>query len=405
MAIQKPSKPDVSLPENFGGIKTPYTDTQVKDGFLDGVPQVVDGGNINFEKDGVFKHLKYLKTVADALVDMPISNVLTVDSNNRFTYSIPATIASNTEYTDGTLEDKAPSVKQVRDSFKDLDGKMTNCIASAPNNIKLELNEEILTLKSGSKLYDAKGNSVTLNSDLTYTMTFTIRVFCYVLVTKESNQIILIAADNDPNLTFTENTVMYKTEECWLPFAMATRDAAGKSSINKVFNEFGAMGSTYFLLPNVKFLFANGYNDDGSVKNIEWTSDKVYLRNRVSNNGIQFWAVGYNQDTKVRAWNQYYCQDDEPSNPSSYSLWYKPSARKTYVKDQAMGNSDWNEYPAVLLCKDIDAKTEIYNFNFRTPFVAFDENDFNPRFDNRMQVVNTLPASPEKDIFYFCTNA
>lgn len=87
MAVQKPSKPDVTLPDNFGGTKTPYTDSQISNGYQEAVPQVVDGGNINYEKDAVFKYLKYLKTVADVLTDMPIGKFLTVDSNNKFEYA------------------------------------------------------------------------------------------------------------------------------------------------------------------------------------------------------------------------------------------------------------------------------------------------------------------------------
>lgn len=50
MATQKPSKPNVTLPNNFGGVKTPYTQTQIDNGYQEAVPQVVDGGNINYEK-------------------------------------------------------------------------------------------------------------------------------------------------------------------------------------------------------------------------------------------------------------------------------------------------------------------------------------------------------------------
>ena len=32
MATQKPSKPNVTLPNNFGGVKTPYTQTQIDNG-------------------------------------------------------------------------------------------------------------------------------------------------------------------------------------------------------------------------------------------------------------------------------------------------------------------------------------------------------------------------------------
>ena len=114
MAMQKPSKPDVILPDNFGGIKTPYTDSQINNGYQEAVPQVVDGGNINYEKDAVFKYLKYLKTAIDALVDMPIGKVLTVDSNNRFEYETKVQLATDAEFQDGTSESKVPNVKQTK---------------------------------------------------------------------------------------------------------------------------------------------------------------------------------------------------------------------------------------------------------------------------------------------------
>ena len=86
MATQKPSKPSVSLPDNFGGVKTAYTTTQIENGYQDGVPEVVDGGNINYEKDGIFQKLKYVEAVADVINNIPANRYLGVDSNNRFEY-------------------------------------------------------------------------------------------------------------------------------------------------------------------------------------------------------------------------------------------------------------------------------------------------------------------------------
>lgn len=119
MAIQKPSKPDVILPNNFGGTKTPYTDSQISNGYQEAVPQVVDGGNINYEKDAVFKYLKYLKTVIDALVDMPIGKSIVIDANNRFEYISPENSANKT----GTINASStatqyPTAKAVYDAIK-----------------------------------------------------------------------------------------------------------------------------------------------------------------------------------------------------------------------------------------------------------------------------------------------
>lgn len=119
MAIQKPSKPEVILPDNFGGIKTPYSDAQIRDGYQDGVPEIVDGGNINYEKDAVFKYLKYLKTTIDALVDMPIGKSLIIDSNNRFDYISPENVSNKTnEINEQSTENQYPNAKAVYEAIK-----------------------------------------------------------------------------------------------------------------------------------------------------------------------------------------------------------------------------------------------------------------------------------------------
>lgn len=130
MATQKPSKPDVILPNNFGGTKTPYTDSQISNGYQEAVPQVVDGGNINYEKDAVFKYLKYLKTTIDALVDMPIGKSLIIDSNNRFDYISPENVSNKTnEINEQSTENQYPNAKAVYESIKDFDAKFLKRIA------------------------------------------------------------------------------------------------------------------------------------------------------------------------------------------------------------------------------------------------------------------------------------
>lgn len=130
MAVQKPSKPDVTLPDNFGGTKTPYTDSQISNGYQEAVPQVVDGGNINYEKDAVFKYLKYLKTTIDALVDMPIGKSLIIDSNNRFDYISPENVSNKTnEINEQSTENQYPNAKAVYEAIKDFDVKFLKQIA------------------------------------------------------------------------------------------------------------------------------------------------------------------------------------------------------------------------------------------------------------------------------------
>ena len=149
MATQKPSKPDVTLPNNFGGVKTPYTQTQIDNGYQEAVPQVVDGGNINYEKDALFQKLKYLESVADAVNNIPAGKFLVVNSDNQFDYEDSSVKSSSgnigdIEYTsrtdvpnggawcDGALYTKAqfPDVYQML-----VDGKIQSTTVSAFDSI------------------------------------------------------------------------------------------------------------------------------------------------------------------------------------------------------------------------------------------------------------------------------
>ena len=291
MAIQKPSKPDVTLPSNFGGTKTPYTDSQISNGYQEAVPQVVDGGNINYEKDAVFKYLKYLKTATDALVDMPIGKILTVDSNNRFEYANPTVIANDSEYEEGALTTKSPSVKQVRDSFADLDGRITNCITKIPQDIKLELNDGTLTLKAGSKIYDEKGNPIVINNDISTDGAANRQTMLFYRsgVLQRIDAIYTYSGDTAPEVTstfamwydtanklikFTNNNGEHWVSGYSYPLCIATETNTGFTSINQVFNGFGYIGSTVFALPGVEGLIPNRFIGK-QRNNIKFTTTRV----------------------------------------------------------------------------------------------------------------------------------
>lgn len=149
MATQKPSKPNVTLPNNFGGIKTPYTQAQIDNGYQEAVPQVVDGGNINYEKDALFQKLKYLESVADAVNNIPAGKFLVVNSNNQFEYADSSVkssfgnigdinhttsteVPSGGAWCDGALYTKAqfPDVYQML-----VDGKLQSTTVSAFDSI------------------------------------------------------------------------------------------------------------------------------------------------------------------------------------------------------------------------------------------------------------------------------
>lgn len=120
MPISKPKKPSSTLPKSWGGTKTPYTDKQAETGYSETVPELIDGGNLNYEKNAVFEQMDYVKQTADVINDIPAGKMLGVDANNKFEYVSPAVIATDEEYNAGAATDKTPNVKQVQDSLKDV---------------------------------------------------------------------------------------------------------------------------------------------------------------------------------------------------------------------------------------------------------------------------------------------
>lgn len=278
---------------------------------------------------------------------------------------------------------------------KEINKSRTNCIISSPNNIKLEINDNSIVLKSGSKAYDAKGNVININSDISLVYDYVANNI-FVSVNKQGTATFfsynLYSQDTPPNEEIIRRRFWYDTststmkmaapnsteyEECSLPIMIVDCISENKFNLKSVLDLFSICDSTYFLLPGTKFLFADGYNDDKSVKNIEWISDKVYSANRTWNvTTPQKLFILYNHSSKIWFENNYFVQEEEPTI-KVYTIWYKPSVRKTYYWGGLTDPQEWREYPAIYINHDLETKSEISNFNFRTPFTVTDSNDVN----------------------------
>ena len=139
-----------------------------------------------------------------------------------------------------------------------LNGMRTNCITEVPQNIKLELSNGTLTLKSGSKCYlktDTTTPGVSISSDLTATQTTNGTYFA--IYNGSGLTTVLTTAYNYSTLP---DTYSY-------PLGIITVSGGAISSIDQVFNGVGYIGSTIFAFPGVKGLIPNGRNADGTLKN------------------------------------------------------------------------------------------------------------------------------------------
>ena len=188
--------------------------------------------------------------------------------------------------------------------------RITNYITKMPQDIKLELNDDILTLKAGSKVYIPNGkdtsgknlfNEVILSEDKTLSTANFFDGQAFIALSSNNNLDTAPQAlikwestdgqptDNDHNRAYdyTNNKIWYRTAtDTWedrineysLPLAIITIENNTIASIDQVFNGFGYMGSTIFALPGVEGLIPNGFNEDGSLNNIKYTTPTILTR-------------------------------------------------------------------------------------------------------------------------------
>lgn len=157
---------------------------------------------------------------------------------------------------------------------------ITNCITEIPQDIKLELNNGTLTLKAGSKVYALDGSSYTIPTDVTFSYFGTTAHSSWILVKENGEMFDIWTSESASNISIGSKWVTFGGTNCYLPICLATHNADGTTktgwkSIDQVFNGFGYIGSTVFALPGVKGLIPNGRNADGSLKNLEFVTDKV----------------------------------------------------------------------------------------------------------------------------------
>lgn len=198
-------------------------------------------------------------------------------------------------YTPQAIEQTAGYAQTLTDlkADKDLANSpyTTNRILEIPQDIKLELNSGTLTIKAGTKGYDGNGLFYTVTSDITHTASANDTYFLYL---RDSSPYFRISNKNESGTSvpsgytgafFHTDTGICNfyssgtlTENLSLPIAIITVSNGAISSIDQVFNAFGYIGSTVFVLPGVKVQTPNGRNEDGTYKSGVITSNSVITR-------------------------------------------------------------------------------------------------------------------------------
>lgn len=223
----------------------------------------------------------------------------------------------------------------------------TNRILEIPQNIKLELNNGTLTLKAGSKVYvpngfEADGTTphfdiITTTNDLSTTPTVGastnfIRYQNGELFADWPVNTFSSGADSTGHTGWfyntTTNTIRYYTngtpDSANISFPLGISINSGSNvttSIDQVFNGFGYIGSTVFLLPGVKTVVPNGRNENGTCKNKAPSTVASVKTETISSayTGYMF----TNHASSVIAIHNYICSKTKPTVTAT-TLWYNP---------------------------------------------------------------------------------
>ena len=259
--------------------------------------------------------------------------------------------------------------------------QITNCITKIPQDIKLELTNGALTLKAGSKVYVPNGfeedgttlkfDSINILQDYVFSFegSSSNKVQVFLELNTSASQAISAwnTVTSQPSgdaynraWDITANRFWQRNasgEWTYMPIdrtamiGIVTIENKIPISIDQVFNGFGFIGSTIFVLPGVEGLIPNGFSaDTKKLENIKVTTNNVTTFN-VTDNTKKYILLGRN--------------------------WFLPSA---YFKYDNIQNNNYDSEAHITLgvcCGTYtsDSTGRITSFNPKTTFQAVDRND------------------------------
>lgn len=283
---------------------------------------------------------------------------------------------------------------------------VTNCITEIPQDIKVGISNGGLYLKAGCKYCVPNGfeqdgvtphfDFVTVNADTTPVAYGTGRTGCMAVWSTDhfewSQTGSFVSGSTQPPsgswwiwYDTTTNKIKHSNgstivEGVSFPICMITENAgtgydSTVKSIDHIFNGFGYIGSTVYVLPGVKGLIPDGRNVDGTLKSRESITTAVgILTYTYPSTGQPIYIVNNNI---VVASGQYIVSTTEPMSPSNnWVMWYNPEEN---IMRYSYDNGVWtisNGWLPTGITVDTDNSYRITKFrNPKTVFRALDYND------------------------------
>ena len=236
----------------------------------------------------------------------------------------------------------------------------TNRILEIPQTVKAELNNGVITIKAGTKVYIPNGfetdgitrkfDIIILTKDLTYTEPTSNALTLPLFVSSNGNGLFRRGNNNSgktvpDNYTGAFYNLTTNKMESYndgslsvtmsLPICICTNSATTGNnivSVDQIFNGFGYIGSTVFALPGVKYQFADGRNEDGTYKSITKTFDNVSLVSySYQITGTERQPLSINDQGTLILTYRHVMQNNQPALGDT--VLYKPEINETFRSD------------------------------------------------------------------------
>lgn len=255
--------------------------------------------------------------------------------------------------------------------------KITNCLTKIPQDINLTLENGELKL-TNSYIYVPNGPDIFEKVNITTSRNWTVAANKTFLLYLNSKSVLVVnqvekalSGDTAPEgakyafwydtannkIKYVANDGVWKELQTCLPVAVVSSDGTGKiARIDQVFNGFGYIGKTIFVLPGVEGLIPNGRKADGSLNNIKFSVNRLLTRTNTS-------------------WDTIYI--DSNGIYSSASRKYNEEQNYNY---ELTGNIITKQ---TSIGRAFSSNDRITSFNPKFVFHAVDYNDFN-------RITNTL---------------
>lgn len=296
---------------------------------------------------------------------------------------------------------------------------ITNCITSVPQNFKLEMNNGVLTLKAGSKVYDGAGNVIQIESDLTTIELSSKNQKCLLWYRVQDENIYLQAftlegdymrsgnTTEQESMTTTDGIFFYNTEtklfyyfagpnntpiENWqvlnmsIPIAEVTTNDTGVASVDKVLDNFSYFGNTFFAFPSIKGLIPYGRNENRNVENVKLETTKLCTYTFDGTITLQKCYLFLYNSNDITINSDFIVSDSQPSDWSG-KVWF--DTVENFIKYKNPFSGTVIKVNGIMFGHCSVSNGRITSINPKFPFRCADENDLIYKADVGLSNVTT----------------